>query len=68
MTNQNLKQKLMTLTSKAKKLSDLDYLQKKIETSKTINRRTKDGRQLTNELLEIINIKAKELMNSEPPF
>lgn len=67
--NQNLKQKLTTLIYKAETLDDLDYLQAKIEKTAKINRRTKQGRELTQELLTIINIRARELIDlGELPF
>lgn len=60
---QNLKERLTTLIYKAKTLDELDYIQNKIETTKKINRRTKAGREFTNELLEIINNGARQLIN-----
>jgi len=58
----------MTLTSKANTIKDIEYLETKIKTSRTINRRTVKGRELTAELLTICNQRALELQKTEPPF
>ena len=69
MENQSLKEKLTTLTSKAEFIKDIKYLEDKIKTSRTINRRTKAGRELTQELLNICNNKVLDLIEKgEPPF
>lgn len=68
----------MTLTYKekatqainiAEKLSELEYIEEKIQVTDRINRRTKEGRELTNELLILINQKALQLIREgEQPF
>jgi hypothetical protein len=55
-------EEIITVIDKLETLEDLDYLQSKIETTKKINRRTKAGREQTNQLLNLINQKAQQLI------
>jgi hypothetical protein len=53
----------------AENLDQLDYVIEKINTTSQINRRTKEGRELTQKLLKLANDKAQLLINQgEQPF
>ncbi len=53
----------------AENLDQLDYVIEKINTTSQINRRTKEGRALTQKLLKLANDKAQLLINQgEQPF
>ena len=53
----------------AENLEQLDYVIEKINTTSQINRRTKEGRALTQKLLKLANDKAQLLINQgEQPF
>lgn len=53
----------------AENLEQLDYVIEKINTTSQINRRTKEGRALTQKLLKLANDKAQLLINKgEQPF
>lgn len=53
----------------AENLAQLDYVIEKINTTSQINRRTKEGRDLTQKLLKLANDKAQLLINQgEQPF
>ena len=53
----------------AENLEKLDYVIEKINTTSQINRRTKEGRALTQKLLKLANDKAQLLINQgEQPF
>jgi len=53
----------------AENLDQLDYVIEKINTTSQINRRTKEGRDLTQKLLKLANDKAQLLINQgEQPF
>jgi len=53
----------------AENLDQLDYVIEKINTTSQINRRTKEGRNLTQKLLKLANDKAQLLINQgEQPF
>ena len=53
----------------AETLEQIDFIEKKIKTTGQINRRTKEGRELVKELLQISWSKAQELIKKgEQPF
>lgn len=53
----------------AENLEQLAYVEDKIKTTDKINRRTKAGREMTQELLSLAQEKAKTLIiNGETPF
>jgi hypothetical protein len=63
------KQKIEKAISLAKNIDDIDYLEEKIKTTSQINRRTIQGRELTEELLTLTNKKAREFIDKgELPF
>lgn len=54
---------------KARTLEELDYIKEKLVVTSQINRRTKDGRELSKELLWAIEEKGRLLINNgETPF
>ena len=53
---------LLALES-CKTLAEVDEVEKAVEVTQYINRRTKAGRELTQELLELCRQKALELIN-----
>lgn len=58
------KDKIIKALSLVENLDALDYLENKIKNTSQINRRTKQGRELTEELLTLTYKKAQELINS----
>lgn len=53
----------------AESLEQLDYVEDKINTTSQINRRTKEGRKLTQKLLNLANEKAQLLIKQgSQPF
>lgn len=57
------KDKIIKAIGFAKTLDDIDYIEEKIKTTSQINRRTLQGRELTSELLNLTNGKARELID-----
>lgn len=68
MENQELKNKLTTLLTSFNTLEEVEYLEEQIRTTDKINRRTQKGRELTEELLNLCNTRAREIQKTEPPF
>lgn len=64
--NQSLKKQLKNLTSKAKTAEDITLLIEKVQNTNKINRRTKDGKKLQGELLDIIYERANYLADYKP--
>ncbi len=63
------KEKIIKALERCQNIKDLDVLEEKINSTTQINRRTKAGRELTNELLAMLNQKAQEFINKgEQPF
>jgi hypothetical protein len=63
------KDKVIKALGLAKSFDDVDYVINKIQTTDSINRRTQSGRNLTNELLGLAQIKKMELeRQGEIPF
>lgn len=63
------KEKIIKALERCQNIKDLDVLEEKINNTEQINRRTKAGRELTNELLAMLNQKAQEFINKgEQPF
>lgn len=63
------KQRVELALESSKTLSEVDEVEKAIESTQYINRRTKAGRELTQELLELCRQKALKLIdNGEQPF
>lgn len=63
------KEKIIKALERCQNIKDLDVLEEKINSTTQINRRTKAGRELTNELLAMLNQKAQEFItNGEQPF
>lgn len=59
----NYKKRIIKAISLATNLDQLDYIKEKLYNTEEINRRTKQGRELTSELLILINQKAQELID-----
>lgn len=59
------KEKIIQAIEYAETLDDIDYIEEKLKTTPQINRRTKEGRELTNELLNLTNQKARYLISSK---
>lgn len=57
------KDKIIKAIGFAKTLDEIDYIEEKIRTTSQINRRTLQGRELTSELLNLTNGKARELID-----
>ena len=57
------KEKIIKALGFAKTLDEIDYIEEKIKTTSQINRRTLQGRELTQELLNLTNGKARELID-----
>jgi hypothetical protein len=63
------KEKILKALSLAENLDQIDYIEEKLKSTDEINRKTKQGRELTEELLALTNKKARELIDSgELPF
>jgi hypothetical protein len=58
------KDKILKAISLTDTLENLEFIDEKIRTTSQINRKTKQGRELTQELLTLTNRKAQELINS----
>lgn len=63
------KDKIIKALKLSKNFDEVDYVQDKIKNTSQINRKTKEGRKLTEELLELV-IKRKMYLadNGEQPF
>lgn len=63
------KDKIIKALELSKNFDEVDYVQNKIKTTSQINRKTKQGRELTEQLLELV-IKRKMYLvdNGEQPF
>lgn len=57
------KDKIIKAIGFAKTLDEIDYIEEKIKTTSQINRRTLQGRELTSELLNLTNGKARKLID-----
>jgi len=63
------KNKIIKAISLSKNFNDITYIEEKIRTTSQINRRTLDGRKLTDELLNLTQQRKSELVESgEQPF
>lgn len=62
------KDKILKAISLTKNFDEIDYIQSKINTTEQINRRTKEGRKLTGELLNLTQQRKIELAEVLPPF
>ena len=63
------RQKFIKAIGLAKSISDLDYIRDRLAITDEINRRTIEGRKLSEELFWAINTKAQEFIDSgEKPF
>lgn len=58
------KDKILKAISLTDNLEHLEFIDEKIRMTTQINRKTKQGRELTQELLTLTNRKAQELINS----
>jgi len=56
------KNKIIQAIEYAETLDDIDYIEEKLKVTPQINRRTKEGRELTDELLNKTNQKAQQLI------
>lgn len=65
-----MKEKVLKSLAKLNTPEDVDYLEQKIKKSSKINRRTVAGRELTEELLNACNTRAREIIqeNNILPF
>lgn len=68
MENQDLKNKLTTLLTSFNTLEEVEYLEERLRTTDKINRQTKQGRELTEELLNLCNERAIVLQKTNVPF
>jgi len=59
------KEKILQAIEYAETLDDIDYIEEKLKVTPQINRRTKEGRELTDELLNLTNQKARYLISSK---
>lgn len=57
------KETVLEALGKAKTLDDFDYIAEKIKVTDKINRHTKAGRELTDELLSLLQTKRNEAIN-----
>lgn len=57
------KDKILKAIEYAETLDDIDFIESKIKTTPQINRRTIEGRKLTDELLNLTNQKARYLIS-----
>lgn len=65
----NYKNKVIKALALADNLDQVDFIEKKIESTDKINRHTNAGRELTRELLNLCNARARELIKAgEQPF
>ena len=62
------KEKIIKAISLTKNFDEIDYIQDKIKTTEQINRRTKRGRELKEELLDLIQQRKIELAEVLLPF
>lgn len=62
------KEKIIKAVSLAEDFEQIDYIQDKIKSTEQINRRTKQGRELTDELLNLTQQRKIELSNTILPF
>lgn len=62
------KSKIIKAVSLAEDFDQIDYIQGKIKSTELINRRTKQGRELTEELLNLTQRRKIELAEVLPPF
>lgn len=63
------KEKVEKAIELAENLSQVEYIENRLLETKEINRRTKEGQDITKELLQKLNIKAQELIKAgEQPF
>ncbi len=60
--NSTYKDKIRKAIEYAETLDDIDYIESKIKVTPQINRRTLEGRKLTDELLNLTNQKARYLI------
>lgn len=60
---QTYKEKTIQALNSAKTIEDFDYILEKIQTTSHINRRTKEGRELTKELETLWRKKQEEAIN-----
>lgn len=56
------KDKILKAIEYAETLDDIDFIEEKIKSTPQINRRTNEGKELTNELLKLTNQKAQQLI------
>lgn len=56
------KDKILKAIEYAETLDDIDFIEEKIKSTPQINRRTNQGRELTDELLILTNQKAQQLI------
>lgn len=62
-------EKVKKALSLAENLDQVSYIEDKIKVSDKINRRTKEGREFTLTLLNLVHIKAQSLIDAgEQPF
>lgn len=61
--NQKFKTKLTNLVSKCETLEDVEYLEQRIQKTDKINRRTQEGRALTESLLNACNKQARKIIS-----
>jgi len=59
------KNKILKAIEYAETLDDIDYIEAKLKVTPHINRRTNEGRKLTEELLTLTNQKARYLISSK---
>ena len=65
----SFKDRVIKALGLAKSFDDVDYVISKIQSTDSINRRTQAGRDLTNELLGLAQLKKMELaQKGELPF
>lgn len=62
------KDKVIKALSLAKSVEDVYHIRGKIESTDSINRRTVEGRKLTQELLDLTMIRIMELAEITTPF
>ena len=60
-----MKEKILATIPKLNTVEDVDYLIDKIKRTSTINRRTKAGRELTEELLNACNRHVIKIINEQ---
>lgn len=62
------KQKVIKALTLANRIIEVEYIEEKVRTTDIINRRTKAGQELTEELLGLCAKRGLELTKSENPF